>query len=87
MGADQWITICTQLGVAGAALAVIVWVIVPMFLAEAAKLAAAVISNSTAVDKNTAAMAGLAERVARLEGIFDHDDSNGGRRRGDGRPR
>lgn len=85
MTAEQWITILSQLGVAGVALAVIIWIIVPMFLAKAGELVAAILAGTVATDKNTAAVAALAERVSRLEGIFDHDENNGGRRRGDGR--
>ena len=74
MGTEQWVTILSQLGVAGAALLVIIYVIVPMFIAKAAELVNAINSGTTATDRNTAAVASLAERVARLEGIFDHDE-------------
>lgn len=82
MTPEQWTTILSQLGVGGALLVVIVKVIVPMIMRGAEVLASAirdgnqahtsaVAAHTQALEKNTAAVSSLAERVAHLEGRLD----------------
>lgn len=74
MTPEQWTTLVGQLGVGGAVVFVLAKMVFPMLLARIDAVVTAVKETTSAVDKNTAAIGSLTERVARLEGIFDHSE-------------
>lgn len=72
MTPEQWTTILSQLGVGGVAILVIVKVIVPMFLEKARELVGSAAAHTAALERNTAAVSQLAERMARVESMLEH---------------
>ena len=102
MTTDQWVALIGQVGVGGLALLgmayLFVKVVIPMASSRFAELITALrdltaeihqlrVDNTEEHRAIITALGDIGARVSRLEGIFDHDDDNGGRRRGDGRAR
>lgn len=74
MTPEQWTTLVGQLGVGGAAVFVILKVIVPLLTSKLDAIVSELGKNRDTTERNTAAVGLLTERVSRLEGIFDHHE-------------
>lgn len=72
MTPEQWTTLVGQLGVGGAAVFVILKVVVPLLTSKLDAIVEAIRANTEANNRMAAAVAQNTERLARLEGIFDH---------------
>lgn len=72
MTPEQWTTLVGQFGTAGAVIFILSKMVLPMFLAKLDSIIAEQKNTIVAINANTASVGALTERVARLEGIFDH---------------
>lgn len=87
MTPDQWTTLVGQLGVGGVVILLMVKVLFPMLAKKLDDIVTAQRETTAAVNHCSTAIAGLAERVSRLEGIWDHDEPERPRLRREARTR